>query len=635
MRMSIRAVRRTVAAAVLIVLLLAGWAIVCAGLAARDLSRANAVLAADGGSLDPAALAQAVGHAQHAEGLLRQPGPVLAQHLPVLGRSVHALRVVAESGAVAIGNAESVAEVLEERELLRDGRLELTAVDELHDRLDSAALAMAPPLQRLAALDPTLLPAPLARAVQRAQQELSGADEDAARAAAFTDVLPDLLGAQRPRNLLVVLQNNAELRGTGGVISTFTTGTASGGKLALRPFRDVVEVADDPDSVKSVPADPEYVEQYGPFLANTTLWKNANMSPDAPTSNAVLAAVATRSLGRTIDVVLSLDVRAMAELTGALGSVQLPDGTSLTSDQLAEELYVKSYEGLEFTGKARRKVLRAAADDALRRVLGGEASPSELAPRLAEAVAGRHLSIWSAEPAEQEALVAAGAAGALDTPGADLVAVTAHNLGGPGHLKGGGPGEGNKLDYYVRRDVRVTAVLNADGTADVTQRVQLVNEAPARLGTYVAGFTAPGRVSSLLSLYAGGDAVDVSLTRDGRPAQAQASEEQGATVVRVVARLDRGRSTVYELKYRVPLQGRSYHLRVVPQPLARDAMLGLAIRPGPGVALEMRTDGRWVPGGVETRRELDRVEDVHARIAEPPGGFVDRVGDFLRSPAEL
>lgn len=627
-----RTARRAVGAVLAVIALLAAWAAACSVLAARELTRAQAVVQADG-ELDPAALKQAEAHARRAEGLLRQPGPALAQHLPILGRSVRAVRVVAESGAVTIGSAGSVADALTQRDLLRDGRLDLAAVDELHAGLNAASLAMGPPLQRLAALDPELLPRPVARGVRQAQQELLGADADAARAAALTGVLPDLLGAQRPRNVLVVLQNNAELRGTGGLISTFATGVARQGALQLQPFRDVLEVADPPASARRVPAAAEFVEQYGSFLANTTLWRNANMSPDAPASNQVLAAVASRSLGRPFDVVLSLDVRAMAELTGALGSVQLPDGTTLTADELAEELYAKSYEGLEFSGQARRKVLRAAADDALARVLSGQAAPAPLARRLAAAVAGRHLSLWSANPEEQAALEAGGAAGAVRAGGGDLAMVISHNLGGPGHLKGGGPGEGNKLDYYVRRQLGVSAVLQANGTAEVTQRLQLTNEAPPGLGPYAAGFTVPGRVTSLLSLYAGGDAVVSGLTQDGRPQPARTSKELGATVVRVVSRLDRGKSTVYELRYRIPLQGRSYRLRAVPQPLARDAAIALALRPGPGVSLEVRDGGRWVAGGVETQRPLDAIQDLHVRVADPPDGLLQRVRDFWTSPA--
>ncbi len=632
--MTARLAARIAAGALAFLLLVLVWAAVAGALAARDLTRARSLLtASQEAAADPSTLAQAEELAKHAEQMLRQPGPLLSQAVPVLGRTTRAARIVTESVVATVSSARSAAGVLEERELLQDGRLDLEAVRELQQVLDAAALAMGPPLQRLAAVDPTLLPAPVARRVQEAQDELLGAEIQARRAAALTEALPGLLGATRPRTVLVVLQNNAELRGTGGVISTFTTGTADRGRLKLEPFRDVVDVADTPEAAERVAADPDFAEQYGPFLANTTLWKNANMSPDGPSSNAVLAAVASRSLGREIDVVLSLDVRAMAQIAAALGSVKLPDGTELTSDELAEELYVTSYEGLEFTGKERRRVLRAAADGALRRILGGEADPGPLSRRLSKAVSGRHLTLWSADRAEQASLVAAGAAGAVDTRDMDLSMVTAHNLGGPGHLGGGGPGEGNKLDYYVRRRIAVTAVIGLDGTAEVTQRVELSNNAPEGLGTYVAGFTVPGRVSELVSMYVDKDAELQSLTRDGQPETARVSRELGASVIRAVTELDRGESVVWELRYRVPLDGRSYRLRLVPQPLARDATTKIMVAGAPGVELESNDDGKWNVGGVDVEDELRAVRDVNVRVEPPRTGLAARIRDFWTSPA--
>ena len=632
--MSARLVARIVAVTVAMLFVVIAWTAVAGAYAARDLSRARALLSSSQEeATDPAALARAEDLARHAERLLRQPGPLLSQVVPVLGRTTKAARIVSESVVATVSSARSAAGVLENQELVKDGRLDLAAVRDLQQVLDAAALAMGPPLQRLAGVDPSLLPGPVARGVREAQDELLGAEVQARRAAAFADALPGLLGADRRRTVLVVLQNNAELRGTGGVISTFTIGTATDGKLNLEPFRDVVEVADPPGEAQRVAASPEFVEQYGSFLANTTLWKNANMSPDGPSSNAVLAAVASRSLGRQVDVVLSLDVRAMAEIAAALGTVALPDGTQLTADELAGELYVTSYEGLEFTGKERRRVLRAAADTALRRILAGEAGPAALSRRLSKAVAGRHLTLWSAEPSEQAALVAAGAAGAVDTSDVDVSMVAAHNLGGPGHLRGGGPGEGNKLDYYVRRQMGVTAVLGQDGTAEVTQRLELTNTAPEDLGIYVAGFTTPGRISELVSLYVDEDADLLSLTKDDQPESGSVSGELGAKVIRVATELDRGESAVWELRYRVPLQGRNYRLRLIPQPLARDATIDVTVRGLPGVGLEVNDDGHWAPGGVSFTGKLAEVKDVNVRVAQRGSGLAERIRGFWTSPA--
>ncbi|MBW3638383.1 MAG: DUF4012 domain-containing protein [Actinobacteria bacterium] len=631
--MTTRLAGRIVAAALAVLCVVLAWTAVVGAMAARDLSRARDLLSTTQGRADLAALAQAEGLAEHAEGLLRQPGPLLSQALPVVGRTTRAARIVAESGAATIGSARSAARVLDQKELVRDGKLDLEAVREFQQVLDAAALAMGPPLQRLAEVDPTLLPGPVARRVREAQGELLGADAKAARAAALTEALPGILGADQTRTVLVVLQNNAELRGTGGLISTFTVGTAQQGALVLEPFRDVIDVADPPEEVQRVTASPEYVEQYGPFLANTTLWKNANMSPDGPSSNSVLAAVASSSLGRNVDVVLSLDVRAMTSIAATLGSVALEDGTQLTAEQLADELYVRSYEGLEFSGLERRRELRAAADVALRRVLAGESAPEALVRQLTAAVEGRHLTLWSANPAEQALLVEAGAAGVVDTEGGDVSMVTVHNLGGPAHLQGGGPGEGNKLDYYVRRKLSISTVLGPDGTADVTQRLELANTAPEGLGPYVAGFTVPGRVTELVSLYAHGNAELQSLTKDGQTQTGSVSSELGARVVRTVTELDRNASATWELRYRVPLDGRSYRLRLVPQPLARDASVQVTVSGAPGVEVESGNDGKWTEGGVAFEERFTEIRDVNVRVAAPRTGLAERIRSFWSSPA--
>lgn len=258
-----------------------------------------------------------------------------------------------------------------------------------------------------------------------------------------------------------------------------------------------------------------------------------------------------------------------------------------------------------------------------------------LARQLSEAVAGRHLTLWSAVPAEQAAIVTAGAAGAVDVGAADVSMVVAHNLGGPGHLRGGGPGEGNKLDYYVQRDIAVTAVVASDGAVDVTQRVRLTNEAPSDLGPYAGGFTVPGRVTNLVSLYAAEDAVVRRLTLDGQPQDARVSQELGATVVRTVTRLDAGASVLLELQYRVPLQGRSYSLKVVPQPLAQDATVDVTVTAAPGVDLETRTDERWSEGGARLEGPLDQVHELHVRVPQRRSGFAQWFRDFWSSPADL
>lgn len=140
-------------------------------------------------------------------------------------------------------------------------------------------------------------------------------------------------------------------------------------------------------------------------------------------------------------------------------------------------------------------------------------------------------------------------------------------------------------------------------------------------------------MSELVSLYAGDGAEVQSLTRDGDVVTGLASTELGASVVRVITQLDRGQSAVWELRYRVPMEGRSYRLRVIPQPLAKDATLSVSVSAAPGVALESRDTVRWARGGAAFEGPLDAEREVHVRLVPPHSGLGDRIRDFWTSPA--
>jgi hypothetical protein len=167
-------------------------------------------------------------------------------------------------------------------------------------------------------------------AVREADRELTQVVDLLDAGASGRTLRPGLLGESGPRSLLVALGNNAELRGTGGYVSTFATGRVEAGRLDLRPFQDVDSVRDEPASARVVPAPPEYVEDYGPFRADTTLFREWTMSPDVPDAASVGAAAAGALLGQAPDIVLLLDVPRLTGIVGWLApDVTLPDGSTV------------------------------------------------------------------------------------------------------------------------------------------------------------------------------------------------------------------------------------------------------------------------------------------------------------------
>ncbi|MCW2605839.1 MAG: hypothetical protein JWO60_532, partial [Frankiales bacterium] len=513
--------------------------------------------------------------------------------------------------------------------VVQDGRLDAVALARVEAALRAAARSTAGPVAALRRAPTTLVPQVLADGVGEARARVDTVPDDLASGADALDALAGLTGSSGQRRLVVVLQNNAELRGTGGLPSVFAEATARDGRLRLEAFRDVDEVSEGPATARRVPAPEDYRRLWGTYKADTTLWKNLGMTADVPTASGVLSGLSRLSLAAPADGVVWLDVRAVAAVLGATSPARLPDGTVLDGDNAVKALLSDAYAAVgddERSQGLRSLRLQAAADAVVTRLLEGSPDLARLAPALSRAARGRHLALWSARPAEQASLERAGLAGALGPAPGDISSFTLNNLGGGG-------GEGNKLDYYGRRLVEVRTVLH-DGVADVTQRVTVRNTAPASgLPVYVAGKDQPGTFRALVTLALPRAAARTTFERGAQSLAVQPLPEQDHAVLTDVLVLRPGESVTWTLRYRLPLQGERYRLRVVPQPLAVDAGLDLQVVRPDGTAL------RAAPGSTPLvlTGPLDAVLDVDAGPA--PRGLLrrslDRVRRFWNEPVEL
>jgi hypothetical protein len=622
-----RWVRRAVLAAVLLATVALAWGVLAALQARADVLAARAQLTdlRDGDGVDEdqvrATLDRAAGRLDQANGWMRQPGPWLAARLPVVGRSVRAVAVTTESARTVVDATRDVLDTAggDAPVVVRE-RVDVARLRAMQSALDTARGRVRAAVDDLAALDTGLTPPAVGRAVGEALREFGAAADGLASGTDLLTVLESVLGSPTPRRLLFLLENNAELRGTGGLVSVFAEATAQDGRLRVEAFRDIDEVADHRTKARPVPAPPDYVDLYGAYLANTTLWKNANMSPDGPTSLGVVAELAELTLRRRPSLVVALDVPTVAAILDATGPARLPDGTMLTGANAQQQLLEKAYQGVPDTrgGQAeRRRRLREAADVVVGKLLSGETGAVPLAGALGRMAAGRHV-MWSDVPREQELLVAAGAAGALDAgaaAGGDLATFTVLNLGG-------GRFEGNKLDYYARRAVDVAVEVHRD-VARVTRRMTLRNDAPTSgLTGYVGGLQRRGQSRNLVLVGLPATATVTGWARGETPIPVGLTKEGAHAVLRDAVDLDPGESATWLLQYDLPLTDGRYSLRLVPQPLVADAELTLEVRAGDRLDLAVRR------GEAQARRSFSRVEALVVEAV--PEVWWRRAGSAIR-----
>jgi hypothetical protein len=611
--------RRVVQLLLLVVVALGIWAASGALLARHHVAKARdriESLRDHGGDADAAvrALDDAARDLRRARGALRQPGPALVARIPVLGRTLVAIRVVDRAALDVVTAARPVLDAVRAEPLVGDKRIDVRRLAALSAALREASTRTERVPRSLGALRTGWTPPGVLANVRTARSKLGGVPVSLRRTADLLDALGGVLGRDGDRRVLVVLENNAELRGTGGLISVVAEMTAHGGAVTMGPFRDIVDIAESKGFARPVPAPADYVARYGRFLANTTLWRNANMTPDVPTSSRILSELATKSTGRTPTAVLMLDVPAIARILGATGPVGLPDGRRLSESNAVDELLSRAYVGVPDTKAGqdlRRARLRSAADAVVSRLVGGDAPAVALAVALGDAAAGRHVTLWSAVPAEQAAFEVAGLGGAVRDDTSDVALVTLHNLGG-------GAGEGNKLDYYARVAEAVRVRVGRK-TATTERTFTLRNTAPASgLPAYVAGVERPGESRTLVSFSYPAGATGVELRRDGEVLVAAAQPEGGRLVLDDIATLDPGAEATWTLRYTTPVRDGRYALRLVPQPLAHDATLRIDVRSA--------RDAWLAPVTYDGPFDRERRIDVRPR----QGAFWQRIGRGVR-----
>lgn len=613
-------------------LLWTAWALVTSR---NDLESARARLTAIG---EPqravtvkATLRAAKQELDRADRRLSAPGPALVSRLPVVGRTPHAVRVTTTAALAAVNTAQALLSVADDGPpLVSAGQLDPAGLTRIAETLRRSGKDLKQPVEELRDVRTGLTPGIVANGVRDARGRLVALPESLDRAADAVDAIGGLLGAKGQQRLLVVLENNAELRGTGGIVSVFAEATASNGRLTLGPFRDVESVADGLGATRRVPSPADYHRLWGPYLADTTLWRNVNMSPDVATSSAVLAGVAAASLGRRPDGIIWLDVRSLAAIIGATAPARLPDGTLLTEETTVGALMSGTYRTAIDTRagqNARRARLRAAADVVASRLLKGSPEPVALALALARAAQGRHVALWSARPEWQRAMSLADMTGEVKAGTGDIVSAVVQNFGG-------GDTDGNKLDFYGRRLVTVKVQLT-DAEASVEQVLELRNTAPPRgLPRYVAGGATPGITNNFVTLAVPARAQLTSFTRGGDPVRTVALPEGDHLVVSDAYSVPPGASATWRLTYRLPLVDGGYVLRLVPQPVAVDGGVAVRITDAEGRRL-VQGDGPTT--AVSTSGPFDRVITIRVQRERPTWvrSITDSVRRFWTKPVQL
>ena len=258
-----------------------------------SMQRDGATLQAQAKALDLAGAAATLtrlhAEADHARSLTSGPAWVVGGAVPVLGRNIAAAHGVAGAVASVLDAAQPLATALPRLDprltSQHGGTLDVAALADATRSLPALSDAVAAADATTAGIDPDGLAPALGNGVRTLRGQLDGVRDPLANAASGLQLLPTMLGADGPRTWLVLLEQDAEARGTGGLVGAYAVVHADQGRLTLAHAAQRGTLGSAPIPTTGVPD--ELRDLWGQDLSE---WAGLNLSPHFPWTGQLVAA---------------------------------------------------------------------------------------------------------------------------------------------------------------------------------------------------------------------------------------------------------------------------------------------------------------------------------------------------------
>jgi HAMP domain-containing protein len=368
----------------------------------------------------------------------------------------------------------------------------------------NAAYAVKASAERLETIDATRLLPQVAEPLTASRTELRSVTGALDASADAAQLLPNMLGAEKPRHYLLMIQNNAEARASGGIPGALAIVTLDQGKLTLGAQSSAGEIG---TMEPILPVDPEQRHIYSTRLGK--FMQDVNLTPDFPTAASTAQAMWERKTGQTVDGVISIDPVVLGYILDATGPVQVsnPDLVKLAGANLPTELDGKNVVPTLLSNvyaqiqepQLQDAYFAGIAQEVFQALSNGKGDSKALIAGLSRGSTEGRVLLWSALPAEQKTIADYPLSGAIAG-----VSVSPAQFGVYFN-----DGTGAKMDYYVKRTVRLVKECPKDGYEQTTVQVTSTNTAPAdaasSLPEYVTGNgiygVPPGSVQTNIVVY--------------------------------------------------------------------------------------------------------------------------------------
>lgn len=260
-----------------------------------------------------------------------------------------------------------------------------------------------------------------------------------------------LMGDKEPHKILVLMQNNAEKRPTGGFIGSYLLLEMNDGYLTKQEIHDIYhtdyqlkDIIEPPEEIKTI----------------TSRWflRDSNYSPHFAVSGEKAAWFLQKEDGPSVDTVIAIDQTLIESLFEVSGPVFVPSlNNFLTKDNFNLLLsYIVESKFESFGGKEDPKLILKEFIPLFQKALFEKADALAMGSILKKAVKEKHIIAYSRIPEAEEFFKTAEADGSMAElkPADDYLQIVHINIGG------------NKSDAYMQEKITHDTFLMQDGAVE-------------------------------------------------------------------------------------------------------------------------------------------------------------------------
>jgi len=443
-----------------------------------------------------------------------------AAHIPWLGKNLAAFQDTSQAldaiGSRSLPTLLHLADEVQNGTLRpRGGRIAPAAIAALAPEVKRAAVAIDGPAAKVAQVKASSLLPGISNLMKGVQERIGQARTAIDAAADAFQVLPRVLGGDGPRDYLLLVQNPAEIRASGGLPGTWALLHADRGRLTMTSttFLGNLQQESAPTKITA-----EEAALFGSDFGRIP--NEITATPDFPRAAKIAAAIEKRR-GVNVSAVFSVDPIALAYVLQGTGPVPLRPGVTLTYGNVVPYLMNEIYR-LE-DPIAQNDAFALAAHKTFDALVKGQGNQVNAIRGLVQAVNRHRVFAWSADPELAQVINAQSLTGAFpaDTGTTPQVGIYLNDA------------MAGKPEYYLKQSASVTATSCKSGVQTLKMDASFTSTMPSnakKLPIWIVGtgeFAPKGDILMNAYLAAPWKGTIESLTVDGKPISITANTLNG------------------------------------------------------------------------------------------------------------